>query len=190
MPQMPWTAIAPTGSSTLSFNSMMPIATQTSTPAMPPITTALIGLTWVKQVGVADKYIQQSEPDQELAFQKAFTIELCLSLGFLVVVATQGLAVLAAVLAPRLGIALGYVALAALVAGLGLYVFAVASFAVAYTMLADATSRSSRPRDNPFMACVAISRSNASMATGLDTLVGVGRHFAATARARAATRDG
>ena len=51
--------------------------------------------------------------------------------GFLVVVATQGLAVLAAVLAPRLGIALGYVALAALVAGLGLYVFAVASFAVA-----------------------------------------------------------
>jgi len=51
--------------------------------------------------------------------------------GFLVVVATQGLAVLAAVLAPPLGIALGYVALAALLAGLGLYVFAVASFDIA-----------------------------------------------------------
>ncbi len=47
----------------------------------------LIGLTWIKQVGIADKYIQQSEPDQELAFQKAFTLELCFSLIFLVLVA-------------------------------------------------------------------------------------------------------
>jgi O-antigen/teichoic acid export membrane protein len=48
---------------------------------------ALVGLTWIKQVGVGDKYIQQNEPDQELAFQKAFTIEFCMSLAFLVVVA-------------------------------------------------------------------------------------------------------
>lgn len=48
---------------------------------------ALVGLTWIKQVGVGDKYIQQSEPDQELAFQKAFTIEFFFSLGFVVLVA-------------------------------------------------------------------------------------------------------
>jgi O-antigen/teichoic acid export membrane protein len=33
-------------------------------------------LAWLKQVGVGDKYIQQDETDQELAFQKAFTLEL------------------------------------------------------------------------------------------------------------------
>src|SRR5919201_2313708 len=45
---------------------------------------ALMGLMWIKSAGIADKYVQQSEPDQELAFQKAFTIELCLSLAFFV----------------------------------------------------------------------------------------------------------
>jgi O-antigen/teichoic acid export membrane protein len=48
---------------------------------------ALVGLTWIKQLGVGDKYIQQSEPDQELAFQKAFTFELLLSLAFVAIVA-------------------------------------------------------------------------------------------------------
>jgi len=47
---------------------------------------ALIALTWIKNFGIADKYIQQSEPDQEVAFQKAFTIELGLSMAFFVVV--------------------------------------------------------------------------------------------------------
>jgi polysaccharide transporter, PST family len=42
----------------------------------------LITLTTLKQVGVADKYIQQNEPDQEAAFQKAFTLELGLSVAF------------------------------------------------------------------------------------------------------------
>lgn len=32
-------------------------------------------LLWLKQVGIGDKYIQQDEEDQELAFQKAFTLE-------------------------------------------------------------------------------------------------------------------
>jgi O-antigen/teichoic acid export membrane protein len=32
-------------------------------------------LLWLKQVGISDKYIQQDEPDQEAAFQKAFTLE-------------------------------------------------------------------------------------------------------------------
>ncbi len=33
-------------------------------------------LSWLKQVGVSEKYVQQDDPDQELAFQRAFTIEL------------------------------------------------------------------------------------------------------------------
>ena len=33
-------------------------------------------LLWLKQVGIGDKYVQQDEADQELAFQKAFTLEL------------------------------------------------------------------------------------------------------------------
>ena len=43
------------------------------------ILAVLITLVWLKQLGIADKYIQQSEPDQEAAFQKAFTFELGLS---------------------------------------------------------------------------------------------------------------
>ena len=47
----------------------------------------LIGLgtlAWLKQVGIGDKYIQQDEPDQEIAFQKAFTLEAIFTLGFCV----------------------------------------------------------------------------------------------------------
>jgi O-antigen/teichoic acid export membrane protein len=36
----------------------------------------------LKQIGVNDKFVQQSEPDQELAFQRFFTMELILSGGF------------------------------------------------------------------------------------------------------------
>lgn len=32
-------------------------------------------LLWLKQAGVGDKYIQQDDPDQEQAFQRAFTLE-------------------------------------------------------------------------------------------------------------------
>ncbi|TMK42536.1 MAG: hypothetical protein E6G56_00285 [Actinobacteria bacterium] len=35
----------------------------------------------LKQVGIGDKYIQQSDADQERAFQQAFTLELALSAG-------------------------------------------------------------------------------------------------------------
>jgi lipopolysaccharide exporter len=38
----------------------------------------ILVLVFVKNVGTVDKYVQQSEPDQERAFQKAFTIELLL----------------------------------------------------------------------------------------------------------------
>ena len=45
----------------------------------------LITLSWVKQIGVMDKYVQQQEPDQKAEFQYAFTLELLLSLLFFVV---------------------------------------------------------------------------------------------------------
>src|SRR4051812_33855059 len=40
------------------------------------LVTTLITLSWLKQVGVSDKYVQQDDPDEEHAFQKAFTLEL------------------------------------------------------------------------------------------------------------------
>src|SRR3954453_5686777 len=43
---------------------------------------ALLALTWIKNWGIASKYTQQSEPDQEAAFQKAFTLGLGLSIAF------------------------------------------------------------------------------------------------------------
>jgi O-antigen/teichoic acid export membrane protein len=46
------------------------------------IVTTLITLGWLKQVGISDKYVQQDEPDQEVAFQKAFTLELAYTLVF------------------------------------------------------------------------------------------------------------
>src|SRR3954465_898038 len=51
------------------------------------ILTVLVTLSWLKQLGISDKYIQQDEPDQELAFQKAFTLELMINLIFMVVLA-------------------------------------------------------------------------------------------------------
>jgi O-antigen/teichoic acid export membrane protein len=44
-------------------------------------------LVWLKQVGIGDKYIQQDEEDQELAFQKAFTLELFFTGGFVLLLA-------------------------------------------------------------------------------------------------------
>ena len=42
---------------------------------------------WLKQVGIGDKYIQQEEEDQELAFQKAFTLEAIFTGGFTLLLA-------------------------------------------------------------------------------------------------------
>lgn len=47
----------------------------------------LLTLSWLKEVGIADKYVQQTEPDQARAFQKAFTLELFISLVFFAFVA-------------------------------------------------------------------------------------------------------
>lgn len=59
----------------------------------------LIGLgtlTWLKGSAVSDKYVQQDEPDQELAFQKAFTLELVFVGGLiaLVLIALPALALI------------------------------------------------------------------------------------------------
>jgi O-antigen/teichoic acid export membrane protein len=51
------------------------------------VLTTVMTLSWLKQIGVADKYIQQNESDQEAAFQKAFTMELVVSGLFFVLVA-------------------------------------------------------------------------------------------------------
>jgi PST family polysaccharide transporter len=42
--------------------------------------TTLVTLAWLKQIGLSQKYVQQSEADQELAFRRAFTLELIVSL--------------------------------------------------------------------------------------------------------------
>lgn len=46
----------------------------------------LMTLYWLKEVGIGDKFVQQNEADQELAFQKAFTLELLYTAGFCVFV--------------------------------------------------------------------------------------------------------
>jgi O-antigen/teichoic acid export membrane protein len=50
------------------------------------LVTTLVTLGWLKQIGISEKYVQQDERDQELAFQKAFTLELAYTLCFYVVV--------------------------------------------------------------------------------------------------------
>jgi polysaccharide transporter, PST family len=44
----------------------------------------LITLAWLKDLGIADKYVQQREGDQAAAFHKAFTMELGASLGYFI----------------------------------------------------------------------------------------------------------
>lgn len=46
------------------------------------LTISLMSLAWLKQVGVGDKFVQQSEADQRTAFQRAFTLELLFAGGF------------------------------------------------------------------------------------------------------------
>jgi O-antigen/teichoic acid export membrane protein len=43
-------------------------------------------LEWLKGSAISDKYIQQDESDQELAFQRAFTFELIIACGFMALV--------------------------------------------------------------------------------------------------------
>ncbi len=43
-------------------------------------------LSWLKEIGIGDKFVQQSDADQELAFQRAFTLEVLYTSGFVVFV--------------------------------------------------------------------------------------------------------
>ncbi len=51
------------------------------------IVVSLSALVWLKQAGIGDKFVQQEEPDQELAFQQAFTLELSLTLACVALIA-------------------------------------------------------------------------------------------------------
>lgn len=51
------------------------------------ILTIIVTLGWLKALGIADKFIQQDEPDQVAAFQKAFTLELAASVAFFALIA-------------------------------------------------------------------------------------------------------
>ncbi|MEA2443252.1 MAG: hypothetical protein QOJ12_544 [Thermoleophilales bacterium] len=51
------------------------------------ILTILLTLSWLKELGIMDKYVQQSEADQDLAFQRAFTLELYSSIAFVALIA-------------------------------------------------------------------------------------------------------
>lgn len=46
------------------------------------IVVAFATLSWLRQVGVADRFVQQEEADQRLAFQRAFTMEALSGLAF------------------------------------------------------------------------------------------------------------
>jgi len=46
----------------------------------------LMTLSWLKEIGIGDKFVQQSETDQQLAFQRAFTLEVLYTSGFVVFV--------------------------------------------------------------------------------------------------------
>lgn len=48
---------------------------------------SLSTLMWLKQAGVGDKFVQQDDIDQELAFQQAFTLELALTGAAVVLIA-------------------------------------------------------------------------------------------------------
>jgi O-antigen/teichoic acid export membrane protein len=55
---------------------------------------AIFTFAWLQDLGVGDKFIQQSERNQEAAFQKAFTLQLGTSVGF-VALASIGLPIFA-----------------------------------------------------------------------------------------------
>lgn len=60
------------------------------------VLTTLITIAFLKQVGISDKFVQQREPDQEAAFQKAFSLELAYS-GIFYVLAVAAIPVYALV---------------------------------------------------------------------------------------------
>lgn len=73
-------------------------------------------LLWLKQVGIGDKYIQQDDADQEVAFQKAFTLEVAFTAMFMAILAVLLPVIVAVYGQPKLLLP-GLVILAVLPAG-------------------------------------------------------------------------
>ena len=48
---------------------------------------AVATVLWLKDVGISDKFVQQDEADQEVAFQKAFTLNVLWTLLFCLLIA-------------------------------------------------------------------------------------------------------
>ena len=48
---------------------------------------AVATVLWLKDVGIADKFVQQDEDDQEVAFHKAFTLNILWTLAFCLLIA-------------------------------------------------------------------------------------------------------
>jgi O-antigen/teichoic acid export membrane protein len=69
----------------------------------------------LKYVGISDKYIQQDEPDQEVAFQRAFSLELVMT-GAALVPMVAALPLIALIYGHWILVALGLVVLTTLVA--------------------------------------------------------------------------
>lgn len=51
------------------------------------IAVSLSTLLWLKQAGVGDRFVQQDEPDQELEFQRAFTLEVVVTIACVALIA-------------------------------------------------------------------------------------------------------
>jgi O-antigen/teichoic acid export membrane protein len=67
-------------------------------------------LLWLRQGGIGDKYVQQREADQELAFQRAFTLE-ALSMGVFVLVFAAAVPLVALAYGRHELLGIGYVCL-------------------------------------------------------------------------------
>ncbi len=75
---------------------------------------SLSTLVWFKQAGIGDKFVQQDDLDQERAFQQAFTAELMLTLGCIVLIALAVPVIVAIYGLPKLAAPSAVIALALL----------------------------------------------------------------------------
>ncbi len=86
---------------------------------------AVATVLWLKDVGIADKFVQQEEDDQEVAFHKAFTLNILWTLAFCLLIA---------VLAPVFALVYGQPEIIVPVCVMALGVFATAFDAPAWVL--------------------------------------------------------
>lgn len=77
------------------------------------LTISMGTILWLRQIGISDRYIQQDEADQELAFQRAFTLELAFT-GLFTLLLAIAVPVIALVYGHDELLAPGFVALLAM----------------------------------------------------------------------------